>query len=84
MFRFSPVLAALLMVVFTGSVRAAEEEKILNIGDPAPALKLSAWVKGDKVEKFEPGKTYVVRILGHLVRPVPGQHSASDGTSPSV
>ena len=60
MFRFSPVSAARLMVVFTGSVRAAEEEKILNIGDPAPALKVSAWVKGDKVEKFEPGKTYVV------------------------
>jgi thiol-disulfide isomerase/thioredoxin len=35
---------------------------ILNIGDPAPPLTVSGWVKGDKVEKFEPGKTYVVEF----------------------
>ncbi len=37
-------------------------EEILNIGDPAPALVVSSWVKGDKVEQFEPGKTYVVEF----------------------
>ena len=33
-----------------------EPGEILNIGDPAPALAVSSWVKGEKVEKFEPGK----------------------------
>ena len=36
--------------------------EILNIGDPAPPLKVSGWAKGEKVEKFEPGKTYVVEF----------------------
>jgi thiol-disulfide isomerase/thioredoxin len=40
----------------------AADEKILNIGDPAPPLAVSSFVKGDKVEKFEPGKTYVVEF----------------------
>jgi thiol-disulfide isomerase/thioredoxin len=36
--------------------------EILNIGDPAPAMAVSGWVKGKKVERFEPGKTYVVEF----------------------
>ena len=36
--------------------------EILNIGDPAPPMTLSGWVKGDKVERFEPGRTYVVEF----------------------
>src|SRR5262245_9100185 len=35
---------------------------ILNLGDPAPSLTVSGWVKGDKIEKLEPGKTYVVEF----------------------
>lgn len=37
-------------------------DEILNIGDKAPALAVSGWVKGEKVESFEPGKTYVVEF----------------------
>jgi thiol-disulfide isomerase/thioredoxin len=37
-------------------------EEILNLGDGAPPLVVSDWVKGEKVEKFEPGKTYVVEF----------------------
>ncbi len=40
----------------------AQAEEILNIGDPAPKLSVSGWVKGEKVETFEPGKTYVVEF----------------------
>jgi thiol-disulfide isomerase/thioredoxin len=40
----------------------AMADDILNLGDPAPALAVSGWVKGDKVEAFEPGKTYVVEF----------------------
>ena len=32
--------------------------EILNLGDPALPLVVSDWVKGDKIEKLAPGKTY--------------------------
>ncbi|QEH38479.1 Thiol-disulfide oxidoreductase ResA [Aquisphaera giovannonii] len=35
---------------------------ILNLGDAAPKLAVSKFVKGEKVEGFEPGKTYVVEF----------------------
>src|SRR5262245_56745415 len=35
---------------------------ILNLGDPVPPLAVSSWVKGEKIERFEPGKTYVVEF----------------------
>jgi thiol-disulfide isomerase/thioredoxin len=37
-------------------------QDILNLGDPAPPLVVSSWVKGDKFETFDPGKTYVVEF----------------------
>ena len=50
------VVAALLSPMES---RAGE---ILNIGDAAPPLKVAKFVKGEKVEKFEPGQTYVVEF----------------------
>ena len=32
----------------------------LNIGDPAPPLKVKAWVKGTPIQSFEKGKIYVI------------------------
>jgi thiol-disulfide isomerase/thioredoxin len=40
----------------------AEGGEILNIGDQAPPLAVSGWVKGEKVDRFEAGKTYVVEF----------------------
>ncbi len=34
----------------------------LKIGDPAPALKASKWLQGEKVREFERGKVYVVEF----------------------
>jgi hypothetical protein len=34
----------------------------LGLGDAAPPLTVSKFVKGDKVEKFESGKIYVVEF----------------------
>ena len=34
----------------------------LMVGDPAPALAIGEWVKGDPVTKFEPGSVYVVEF----------------------
>src|SRR5215475_14719206 len=38
------------------------DDEILNIGDAAPVLETGDWVKGNKIEKLEPGKTYVVEF----------------------
>ncbi len=51
---------AAVAVLLTAS--AAHADEILNIGDPAPKLTVSGWVKGEKVDSFEPGKTYVVEF----------------------
>jgi hypothetical protein len=51
--------AAIVACLAPGLARAGD---ILNIGDPAPKLAVSGWVKGEKVEKLEPGKTYVVEF----------------------
>jgi thiol-disulfide isomerase/thioredoxin len=34
----------------------------LKIGDPAPALKVEKWLKGDPVQRFETGKVYVLEF----------------------
>ena len=40
----------------------ADGGEILNIGDLAPPLTVSGWVKGEKVDRLDPGKTYVVEF----------------------
>src|SRR6476661_706165 len=50
-------VAACLALAATSSA-----EEILNLGDAAPPLVVSRWVKGEKFETFEPGKTYVVEF----------------------
>lgn len=41
---------------------ARPERTPLVVGDPAPALKVEAWLKGGPIEKFEPGHVYVVEF----------------------
>src|SRR5262245_22676384 len=36
--------------------------KPLHIGDPAPAIDIAHWVKGQPVKAFETGKVYVVEF----------------------
>ncbi len=50
------LLATLTSLVLTTSAAT------LNLGDPAPKLEVSQWIKGKAVEKFEPGKVYVVEF----------------------
>jgi thiol-disulfide isomerase/thioredoxin len=57
--RYLTILAAAAACLVAAGARADE---ILNLGDPAPKLAVSGWVKGDKVDQFEPGKTYVVEF----------------------
>jgi thiol-disulfide isomerase/thioredoxin len=52
------------MAVFAASLASVgvSSEEILNIGDAAPTLVVSDLVKGEKIDRFEPGKTYVVEF----------------------
>lgn len=34
----------------------------LRLGDEAPPLRIAKWVKGDPIEKFEPGKVYLIEF----------------------
>ncbi len=56
----SRYLTFLLIVVASLTATDVSADEILNIGDPAPSLSVSDWIKGEKVERFEPGKTYVI------------------------
>jgi thiol-disulfide isomerase/thioredoxin len=62
-------LAALTVVVIATSALAddAKDDKKpkgpkLKVGDAAPALKVSKWLQGTEVPRFEPGKIYVVEF----------------------
>jgi thiol-disulfide isomerase/thioredoxin len=35
---------------------------LLNIGDAAPSLQVRAWLKGTPIQRFEPGRVYVVEF----------------------
>jgi thiol-disulfide isomerase/thioredoxin len=53
-------LFAVLALSMSTSLRAAEAT--LKVGDPAPKLSISKWVKGEPVKEFEKGKVYVVEF----------------------
>ena len=55
--RFAlPLLLALASTAF------AQEIKPLTIGDPAPALPVDGFIKGEKISKLEKGKVYIVEF----------------------
>src|SRR4051794_25713569 len=53
---------AVLAACFCPPFSPAAGEEILNLGDPAPPLAVSTLIKGDKFEKLEPGKTYIIEF----------------------
>jgi thiol-disulfide isomerase/thioredoxin len=56
------LLFALVLCATSFIAIGAHADDILNIGDAPPPLALSSFVKGDKIDAFEPGKTYVVEF----------------------
>jgi len=58
--QFAPVLAQ-----DNPKKDSSKQEKpaaSLQVGDPAPALKVTKWLQGDAVNKFDSGKVYVVEF----------------------
>jgi thiol-disulfide isomerase/thioredoxin len=61
LFMARPV-AAVVALVAVASAPVKVLAQTLKVGDTAPALTVSKWVKGDKISSFEKGKTYVVEF----------------------
>jgi thiol-disulfide isomerase/thioredoxin len=55
----SAVLVAVACAAFAQEKQAGPS---LHIGDPAPAIKVGAWVKGEPVTSFEKDRVYVVEF----------------------
>ncbi len=53
----------------TTSEEAPEPESVLGIGDPAPEIAISTWVKGDPIEGFQDGQVYVVEFWATWCQP---------------
>ncbi|MGA2497970.1 MAG: redoxin domain-containing protein [Tepidisphaeraceae bacterium] len=56
------MIAALLMVGLLGASAIRAEEATLKPGDPAPALQVGKWVKGEPVKEFARDKIYIVEF----------------------
>jgi len=68
-----PAVFILVMALLPMNLMA--QAKVLGVGDPAPALQQGAYLKGEPVKEFEPGKVYVLEFwatwCGHCVKAFP-------------
>ena len=55
------LMVGLAGIALTLSAQAAEEPT-LKVGDPAPQLVVTEWVKGPQVPTFEAGNVYLVEF----------------------
>jgi len=54
--------AAAAIVMSAPAVLAQNQGPSLKVGDPAPAIQVDAWVKGEPVTEFKNGEVYVVEF----------------------
>lgn len=65
-----PVHLLLLFCSIAVTTQAQEAQSpSLNIGDPAPPLRVRGWLKGTPVERFEKGQVYVLEFWATWCRP---------------
>ena len=58
MITLTRTLVALSLLATVGGAFA----QTLKVGDPAPALTVDKWVKGEPVKEFKKGEVYVVEF----------------------
>jgi thiol-disulfide isomerase/thioredoxin len=60
------LVASTVVLVFAAAATAdgprVEPVHTLNVGDPAPAIKVSRWLQGDDASLFQPGNAYVIEF----------------------
>jgi thiol-disulfide isomerase/thioredoxin len=64
-----PPRAICLAFLQAGLIGVPVRSDTLAVGDPAPKLDVSQWVKGEKVDRFEPDKIYVVEFWATWCEP---------------
>lgn len=57
-----PGLSGFSLPASAWAAQPATAETTLKVGDPAPALKVGTWVRGEGIDKLEPGTVYVVEF----------------------
>ncbi|SEN55341.1 Thiol-disulfide isomerase or thioredoxin [bacterium A37T11] len=60
--RITKFLLIIALIFVAISAKSQKQQKILKIGDPAPKITTSGWIKGNPVNKFEKGHVYVVEF----------------------
>ncbi len=58
--RLIAIAQVTLLAVLTGAAPASGD--VLRIGDPAPPLDITHWLKGEAVKSFRPGTVYVLEF----------------------
>ena len=71
---FAKRSGVLLLLFLCGSAFAIHGQEVqqpssLNIGDAAPPMRVSEWIKGKPVQKFEKGHVYVLEFWATWCRP---------------
>jgi len=60
----------LLFLTITVTLHAQDVQLSLsNIGDPAPPLRVTQWIKGTPVDQFEKGRVYVIEFWATWCKP---------------
>ncbi len=60
----------MLLCIITVTTHAQNTQSLsLNIGDPAPPIRVSVWLKGSPVQRFEKGNVYVVEFWATWCKP---------------
>src|SRR5438874_477646 len=62
-------LLLLLCIIAVTTHAQNDQSPSLNIGDPAPALRVREWIKGTPVQRFEKGTVYVVEFWATWCKP---------------